>query len=371
MKKLACVVALGGAFLSLDAAAWGYQGHRAVGAMADQLIAGTRAQKEVAALLLPGESLEKISVWPDCVKGTSCGPQTPEMLEYVAANPQHSEYHYTDIPFQNAQYRDGAVGSARDDIVQTLKQAIAVLQGKGDDVSNPHHFTRRQALILITHLAGDISQPLHVGNGYVAKEGGFALPRTKAQIDEVNIFSSFGGNDFLLDDSMLASVSAKLIPAAAGDSAAPVHVPPSLPAFTSGDGKPAATAPVASTRSLHSYWDSTVVDYAMRRIGARTPEQFAQMIIAGKPVVAAGSGDPISWPYQWADDALVAAKVAFADMTPGEMSQRTTPAGKTYNVWKMAMPADYPVPSSALAKTQLTKGGYRLAALLEAIWPQQ
>jgi hypothetical protein len=44
-----------------------------------------------------------------------------------------------------------------------------------------------------------------------------------------------------------------------------------------------------------------VVNYAFRRIGARTPEQFAQMVIAGNPVVAPNSGDPVSWPYQWAD----------------------------------------------------------------------
>ena len=81
MKKLACVLALSSAFLSMDALAWGNDGHRAVGAIADKLLKGTNAEKQIAALLLPGESLESIANWADCVKGTYCGPQTPEMLD--------------------------------------------------------------------------------------------------------------------------------------------------------------------------------------------------------------------------------------------------------------------------------------------------
>ena len=180
MKRIACVVALAGAFVSLDAAAWGTDGHRAVGAIADKLIKGTHAEAEVKSLLLPGESLEAVSTWPDCVKGNWCGPQTPEMIEYVNANPKHSEYHYTDVPFQLDHYHDGAAGTADDDIVQTLKEAIAVLQGKDTPATNPHKFTRRQALILVTHLAGDIVQPLHVGAAFVDRNGKFIVPKTKA-----------------------------------------------------------------------------------------------------------------------------------------------------------------------------------------------
>ena len=150
MKKLACVIALSGAFLSADVLAWGNDGHRAVGAIADKLIKGSNAEKQVSALLLPGESLESVANWADCVKGSWCGVQTPEMLDYVGANPKGNEYHYTDVPFQKTHYHDNDVGTAPDDIVQTLKQAIAVLQGKTDAALNPHGFTKRQALLLVT-----------------------------------------------------------------------------------------------------------------------------------------------------------------------------------------------------------------------------
>ncbi|WP_300753539.1 S1/P1 nuclease [Janthinobacterium sp.] len=356
MKKMIGVLALGAAFASGNVLAWGNDGHRAVGAIADQLLKGTAAQAQLNTLLLPGESLEKISTWADCVKGSYCGPQTPEMLDYVAANPKHSEYHYTDIPFQNAHYHDHAVGSADDDVVQTLKQAILVLQGKDDAASNPHQFTKRQALILITHLVGDIHQPLHVGAAFVARDGRFVVPATQAQVDEVAIFDARGGNNLLLDDAKITALSDASIPA-------PLAVEEDA-------AKPASTYPKSATRPLHSYWDSTVVDYAMRRLSTRTPEQFAREVIASGPQVSVNTGAPVTWPYQWADQSLAASKIAYADVVAGPATQQTGRKGEVYHVWALTVPDNYPVPSSALAKQQLIEGGYHLASLLQAIWPQ-
>jgi hypothetical protein len=338
------------AFVAQDALAWGNDGHRAVGAIADQLIKGSNAQKQVAALLQPGESLESVANWPDCVKGNYCGPQSPEMVEYVNANPKHSEYHYTDVPFQLEHYHDGAVGTDENDIVQTLKQAILVLQGKDTPATNPHRFTKRQALILITHMTGDIHQPLHVGAAYVGKESVFVVPQKKVDIDGLAIFDSRGGNNFLMDDAKLEAMSANLIPP--------------------GEPKPVKEGvPKALTKPFHSYWDSTSVDYAFRRIRTKTPEKFAQAIIDSNPDVAKNSGDVASWPYQWADDALVVSKQAYAGVTVGKLTPQVSKKGETYYTWTLEVPQDYPVPSSAIAKTQLTKGGYHLAQLLQAIWP--
>jgi hypothetical protein len=359
MKKLVRfltpALALAGAFVSQDAAAWGNDGHRAVGAIADKLIKGSHAEREVKALLQPGESLEAVANWPDCVKGTYCGPQTPEMVAYVEANPKHAEYHYTDVPFQLDHYHDGDVGTAPDDIVQTLKEAIAVLQGRDTPDTNPHGFTKRQALILVTHMTGDIHQPLHVGAAFVDKNARFVVPRTKAEIDGVGIYDSRGGNNFLLDDARIEQL------------ALAAAIPP-------GEPKPAqpgqqANAPKPLTRPFHAYWDSTVVDYAFRRIRTRTPEQFAQAAIDSRPEVAKNSGALASWPYQWADDALVVSKGVFDGVKVGAIVPQVSKKGETYYTWTMDVPQNYPVPSSAIAKTQLIKGGYHLAWLLQAIWP--
>jgi hypothetical protein len=346
MKKLVSVIALAGAFVSLDAAAWGNDGHRAVGAIADKLIKGSHAEREVKALLLPGESLEAVANWPDCVKGTYCGPQTPEMVAYVDANPKHGEYHYTDVPFQLDHYHDGAVGTADDDIVQTLKEAIAVLQGRDTPATNPHRFTRRQALILITHMTGDIHQPLHVGAAFVD---------TQAEIDGVAVYDSRGGNNFLLDDARVEQL------------ALAAAIPPGEPKPAVAGTQPAA--PKSLTKPFHSYWDSTVVDYAFRRIRTRTPEQFAQAVIDSRPDVARNGGAAVTWPYQWADDALVVSKSVFDGVSVGAIVPQVSKKGETYYTWNMEVPQNYPVPSSAIAKTQLIKGGYHLAWLLQAIWP--
>jgi hypothetical protein len=355
MKQLALILALSGAFASFNAQAWGNDGHRAVGAIADQLIKGSNAEKHVQALLLQGESLAAVASWADCVKGTYCGPQTEEMVAYTTANPLHSEYHYTDVPFQQSHYEDNAVGTHGHDIVQMLKQCIAVLQGKGDKTTNPHNFTQRQALLMLTHLTGDIAQPLHVGEGYVGKSGGFMVP-TKKQLEDKEAFATQGGNNLQLDDVKLTANSTQLIPAApADDKPATPATPPRPPQLT---------------RAFHSYWDTTVVNYAFRRIGARTPEQFAQLVIAGNPVVSPNSGDPVTWPYEWADQSLVVAKLAYTDVVPGVMYQQTSKTtGEAYNVWPLAVPDNYPVPTSAAAKTQLIQGGYHLASVLKAIWP--
>ena len=349
MKKLACVLALASAFVSFDAAAWGGDGHRAVGAIADRLLKGTNAEKQIAALLLPGETLQSIANWPDCVKGSYCGPQSPEMVEYTNANPKHSEYHYTDVPFQLAHYHDHGVGTSEHDIVQTLKQAIAVLQGKTDPALNPHKFTKRQALILLTHMVGDIHQPLHVGAAFVSKDGKFVVPKTHAEVDEAAIFDSRGGNNLLLDDERLTRLSDAVIPP--------------------GEPKPIREGvPKALTKPFHSYWDSTTVDYAFRRIRTRTPDQFADAAIAGKPAIQANTGELATWPYQWADDSLVASKIAYGDVVPGKLVPQTGKKGDVYYTFTLEVPDNYPVPSSQVAKEQLIKGGYKLAEVLKAIY---
>ena len=346
MKKLALIAALSGAFLSTDALAWGSAGHRIVGAIADNLIQGSNAGRQVAALLQPGESLEKVANWADCVKGSYCGPQTQEMQDYVAANPKHTEYHYTDVPFQLDAYHDHGVGTADDDVVQTLKQCILVLQGKDTPASNPHRFSKRQALLILTHLAGDIHQPLHVGAAYVSKDGQFVVPQSDKEVDSLNIFDSRGGNNLQLDEAVLAAASARTIPA--------------------GDEE---EKPKYPTKPFHSYWDTTVVNYAMRRTSMRSVDKFAQWAIDSKPQVVQNSGDVLTWPYQWANDALAASKQAYADVKVGTASKQNSRNGASYTVWAMTVPDNYPVPSSALAREQLVKGGYHLAALLQKIWP--
>ncbi len=354
MKKLALVMALSCAFVAADALAWGYDGHRAVGAIAEKLIKGSNAEQQVKALLLPGESLESITNWADSAKaGVGYPPATAEQQAYTDANPRHNEYHYANVPFQYLHYHDGIVGGSDVDIVQTLKQAIAVLQGKTDPALNPHQLTRRQALLLVAHMTGDIHQPLHMGSAYVSADGMFAVPEKKSDIDSVSLFESRGGNSLLLDDDKLERLAKPLI---------------------AGEAKPLPEgAKKWPTKPFHSYWDSTVVDYAMRRSSTRTADEFAQKMIDSRMEsqikVARNTGDPVTWPYQWADDALAASKLAYSDVTVGKRDGQPNKRGEMEYKFALEMGPNYPVPSSDLARTQLVKGGYHLAWLLQSIWP--
>jgi hypothetical protein len=129
--------------------------------------------------------------------------------------------------------------------------------------------------------------------------------------------------------------------------------------------------PKALTRPFHSYWDSTTVDYAFRRLQTKTPGQFADKAISGKAQLPAIEGDPITVPYAWANHSLFVAKEAFREVTPGKLSPQTSKKGETYYTFALEVPANYPVPSSEIAKQQLIRGGYNLAALLKAIYPEQ
>jgi hypothetical protein len=200
-------------------------------------------------------------------------------------------------------------------------------------------------------MTGDIHQPLHVGAAFVGKDGKFVDPKLKAEIDETAVFDSRGGNNFLLDDAKLTSLVANLSNVIPPEEAKPVK-----------EG-----VPKALTKPFHSYWDSTTVNYAFRRIQTKTPEKFAQAAIDSKPAIAVPAGEPVTWPYLWAEDALVVSKQAFEGVTVGKIKQETSKKGETYYTWSLEVPQNYPVPSSQIAKEQLIKGGYHLAQLLQAV----
>jgi hypothetical protein len=304
--------------------AWGNDGHRVVGAIADQLLRGSHAEQQVRALLLPGESLEQIAGWMDCAKGTApavCGQPTPEMREYVAANPEHAGYHFVNLPFQAGDYRQGMVGTSGHDIVQAMRQAVWVLQGKDGAAVNPHRFTRRQALLLLAHLAGDIHQPLHVGNAYLDRSGAFVMPSRQEQADGVAVASSAGGNALLLEGG----------------------------------------------RSLHNYWDYALVEDVMRRVQAQSPQQLAQAALAARPAVAEIDDDPAEWAPLLAAESLAVSRRAYAGLKIGPMQAVATKESPVS--WPVVAADGYAVTAAGIVKEQLTRAGYRLAALLQAIWP--
>lgn len=134
------------------ALAWGPQGHRTVGALADRLL--TPQAHAAVEQLLAGDrdkfgrpsgrtSLEAVSVWADEIYGTPAA---------------HARWHYDNVPVCASAVParvcpDAECGSGQ------LKRLVAVM---ADPRAVPRE--RNEALKWVVHLVGDLHQPLHAAD---------------------------------------------------------------------------------------------------------------------------------------------------------------------------------------------------------------
>lgn len=320
---------LGFLLVARTASAWGPEGHHTVGAIADRMIAGSRAATEVHALL--GDlSLEDAAVWADCAKGvdpdsltysgfgTECrvfetAAGEAEMIDFVKRNSTncalkrgeeicHKQYHYADISIAHDHYDSRDVGARNDDIVKAVDAAVDVLEGKRAPA--PFRFKdKREALLVLTHYIGDLHQPLHVGAVYLTAQGARVDP-DHGHFDPKT--ATRGGNEIRVSG-------------------------------TSG--------------KLHAYWDAVPASLKVAHVSGLTNAASA---------VPATAGPLAEWPQTWASETVVQAQAAFAGLQFGDQWN---------GQWKVELPSAYSSDSRAIKKTQITRAGARLAQLLKAIWP--
>jgi hypothetical protein len=321
MRKAIRAALLGaGALVAVTtpAAAWDYPGHRMVGGIADFVLSARhpKAYSKVKDLLATKDAdgnrlvrtLSQVAVFADCAKPNNvpfCG-RTPsdEERAYAAHNPHNGAYHFTDVPIQQSKYVAGSPGTDNNDIVQMINFTVAQLRGKSDGVA----LSDTEALWLLAHLVGDIHQPLHVGAIYFDKET-CKHPKDPNDIPGGidGVASTVGGNSFQLI-------------ALAPDPAAPPN------------------------ENLHFFWDSNVVDSAV---------QAAEL-----------AGDPETWAEQWATEILPVARAAYTKLElNGHMEQEHHKCA-----WTTQIRSGYGKWASERARVQIQKAGFRLAALLSAIF---
>ena len=321
------------------ASAWGYQGHRVVGSISDQML-NDRAKAKVSQIL--GFELRIAGPWADCVKsvvnngdGTFSykeDPQHPEyeipctdfrtateqkrMEDYVARNwtqcryPAtgtergcHNTYHFDDVAIERDHFDRQFLGTNEHDLVAAITAAIAVLQGK----PAPAPFSiadEKEALFMLAHFLGDLHQPLHVAAVYLDEHGSLVDPDAAHQIDPNT--DTIGGNS--------------------------IH-----------DGH----------KVLHTEWDAIPGDLGE----AATPE-----LLAAAKALAPSAGPIVDWPAAWASDTIIAAHEVFA----GAMFKQTS--ADHWSV-KFSDPQAYADAEDKLKRQQLSKAGARLAELLNALWP--
>ncbi len=139
--------------LSQAASAWGPLGHRAIGAVADALLApGARAE---LARLLEGDrdrdgrpsgraSLAEVSLWADEIRGTRA---------------DRPNWHYDNVPVCGAVPRQRTWCPQQHCASGRIEAMLAQLADRGAPLAQ-----RRDALKWISHLVADLHQPLHAAD---------------------------------------------------------------------------------------------------------------------------------------------------------------------------------------------------------------
>ncbi len=158
----AAALAAGLLLTSQPALAWGPQGHRTIGAIADRLLSPA-AHGVVLAILADDRdkfgnpsgrtTLESVSDWADEVRHTPA---------------DHPAWHYEDIPVCGSGEKARFCPDA-ECVTEQLKRQIARL---GDTASSARQ--RAEALKWVVHLLGDIHQPLHAADN--GDHGGNLVP---------------------------------------------------------------------------------------------------------------------------------------------------------------------------------------------------
>jgi hypothetical protein len=309
---IVCLPAFAG-LLTQPVGAFADPGHRIVGRVAELHLQNSRALRELRKILRQQETLGDAAVWPDTIKTPTYEDQDTGLFRLN--HPAHDTYHYTNPAFQVDRYDPSVPGTRPTDILQMTRECIRVLKGTSKS------FSSREAVRLLAHFLGDMHQPLHVGNAFVSPSGPLVFVTPQGP---TGWRTSTGGN-------------------------ALVYGP-------------------QDRFNLHSYWDSHIVNLAMRNEDVPT---YAARLVAELPVAPdwKDTGDPDAWPERWVNEGLKYAKDAYRDI---KLTVYLGPdeTGRIPHRWRIEQPAGYDDRSRSLIRIQLAKGGYRLAALLKAIWPE-
>jgi hypothetical protein len=345
--------------------AYGPDGHKIIGAIADQKLANTPTGARVSQLL-DGYTLAEASLMADTIKQwDKPGIDDPKVKKYFSSHPKiaeqlrafwkanpptyfgkptipsHHWFHYTDVPLiEPEKYADGKVGRSPWDIVHMMRYCIAVLQG-GEPEDNERKITKTIAVILLAHFVGDIHQPLHVGGQYFDAHGQPVNPDRASES-----FPDEGGNSLRLK-------------------------------LSSGAG------PRKKDPKLHGFWDAEAVLANLSQFPDTMPKEERQMKMdaAEKTLTDRLAKEaPKGWqlpsdlkvadyPEGWANEILPIAREAHArlryrNVTPkqdheqmvadGEVVERAMPDGISYSKW-----------SARAVLEEMQKAGWRLADLLE------
>ncbi|MGA7129187.1 MAG: S1/P1 nuclease, partial [Chthoniobacterales bacterium] len=195
-----------------------------------------------------------------------------------------------------------------------IKRCVAVLERAN---SSADDFTKPQALRLLIHLVGDIHQPLHCGTGFYDLSDlshPVLITDPKQCSGKPN---DRGGNDLFFG--------------------------------------------LDPTQEVHALWDESLVFAIHNSADYRSLADW----LDSTRFVGPTAGDYHAWAEQWAIDSVQQARKAYTNIE----FEAATVVGQRLRI-TVQLPFGYVDTNQAIAAEQLSKAGFRLAELLNAIrWP--
>lgn len=122
---------------------WGQNGHRVIGAVAENHL--SRKARKAIDKILGDESLAMASTWMDEIRSDDAYDHT-------------HDWHWVSIP--DGKTYSETEKNPKGDLVEATERMIDIL--KREEAT---HDEKRKALMMLVHLMGDLHQPLHVGTG--------------------------------------------------------------------------------------------------------------------------------------------------------------------------------------------------------------
>jgi hypothetical protein len=308
--------------VAAEAAEWGMERHAAIATAAMERLQSGNARAAILRIFEEsGESsLGEAARWADKIK-TRNRPRDPATDRFLAEqrNRGHRTWHYVNLPldldgYDRARHPEF---TRDDDVAQTILLAVAALRNPGQQA----RFEEIIALRWLTHLVGDLHQPVHVGCGYIANARTNAARLVSSPTDAIGLPSDKGGGELYL--------------------------------------------PIGE--NLHGFWDSElgpdiVEDALNAESNAALVEALARAEAADVPNDNAEIADRVT---SWANASLVAARQAYQGLRITGYHPR---GGGDYPVdWDGEQP--YRQRCAPIVSERMTAAAANLAGLLDAIWP--
>ncbi len=155
--------------------------HRDIADIAnDNLTPAAKAKIKPILQKIQAVGLLDIATWANKINPTSSNnPTDQDTVDFLAKFHDSREWHFVDLPVDATGYDPVkyAPFTRPDDIVQMTIESINILMDKSTK------FSKLNALRWVTHLVGDMHQPLHIGCSYIDFSG--AKPRLVFESDEI------------------------------------------------------------------------------------------------------------------------------------------------------------------------------------------